>query len=75
MHFKRRKPEQSELPADGRLEALYDHIRMLDAPSYPPAFIERGNFRIEFSGAQLREGELVAQVVIRKKPTDEETES
>lgn len=75
VHFKRRKPEQSELPADGRLEVLYDHIRMLDAPSYPPAFIERGNFRIEFSGAQLRGGELVAQVVIRKKPTDEETES
>ncbi|OYT96220.1 MAG: methionyl-tRNA formyltransferase [Pseudomonas sp. PGPPP3] len=75
VHFKRRKPEQSELPTTGLLETLYDHIRMLDAPSYPQAFIERGGFRIEFSGAQLEGDELVAQVVIRKKPTDEETES
>ena len=57
------------------MDALYDHIRMLDAPSYPPAFIERGNFRIEFSSAQFKGDEFVAQVVIRKKPTDEETES
>lgn len=75
VQFKRRKPEQSELPSDGRLGALYDHIRMLDAPSYPPAFIERGNFRIEFTGAQLNGQEIFAQVVIRKKPTDEMTES
>lgn len=75
VHFKRRKPEQSELPTDGRLDALYDHIRMLDAPSYPPAFIERGNFRIEFSGAQLKGEELVAQVVIRKRQIDQEIES
>ena len=74
VRFKRRKPEQSELPTTGRLEALYDHIRMLDAPSYPPAFIERGNFRLEFSSAQLKGDELVAQVVIRRKPTDKETE-
>lgn len=75
VQFKRRKPEQSELPSDGCLGAMYDHIRMLDAPSYPPAFIERGNFRIEFTGAQLNGQELFAQVVIRKKPTDEMTES
>ena len=75
VHFRRRKPAQSEIPPSGRLEALYDHIRMLDAPSYPQAFIEHGNFRFEFSNAQLQGDEVVAQVVIREKPTDQETES
>jgi methionyl-tRNA formyltransferase len=67
--FKRRRPEQSVLSGQGELVALYDHIRMLDAPTYPPAFIEYGNFRLEFSNAQLEDDEIVARVVIRKKPT------
>ncbi len=66
--FKRRKPEQSILPPEGDLEAIYDHIRMLDAPTYPLAFVEQGSFRLEFSDAQLFEDEIVAKVVIRKKP-------
>ena len=66
--FSRRKPAQSELPRHGGGRLLYDHIRMLDAPSYPLAFVEHGDFRLEFSSAQLKEEEVVAQVVIRKKP-------
>lgn len=73
--FKRRKPEQSVLPGDGSLETVYDHIRMLDAPTYPLGFIEHGGFRLEFSNAQLHDGEIVARVVIRKKPTHQETKS
>ncbi|OWY27302.1 methionyl-tRNA formyltransferase [Herbaspirillum robiniae] len=65
--FKRRKPEQSMLPSMGYLEALYDHIRMLDAPTYPLAFIQHGDFQLELSNAQLFEDEIVAKVVIRKK--------
>jgi methionyl-tRNA formyltransferase len=65
--FKRRKPAQSELPHQGEVRLLYDHIRMLDAPGYPLAFVEHGDFRLEFSGAQQMEDEVVAQVVIRKK--------
>jgi methionyl-tRNA formyltransferase len=65
--FKRRKPEQSLLPYAGRLDLVYDHIRMLDAPTYPLAFIEHGNFRLEFSNAELLDDEIVARVVIRKK--------
>lgn len=65
--FKRRKPHQSVLPGSGTIEGLYDHIRMLDAPTYPPAFIDFGDFVIEFSGAQLEGQELKASVNIRKK--------
>ena len=68
--FKRRKPEQSVLPEDGDLRLVYDHIRMLDAPTYPLAFVEHGNFRLEFSNAQLLKDEVIAKVVIRKKPTE-----
>lgn len=33
--FRRRKPEESRLPQQGDAAALYDFIRMLDAPTYP----------------------------------------
>lgn len=64
--FKRRKPEQSELPAAGDMRTLYNHIRMLDAPGYPLAYVEHGEFRLEFSNAQLTGDEVVARVVMRK---------
>lgn len=72
VYFKRRKPAQSELPASGGIMKLYDHIRMLDAPSYPKAFLEYGKYRLEFSGAQLNGNDLIAQVVIKNEPTDDE---
>lgn len=65
--FKRRKPEQSALPIIGELTALYDHIRMLDAPTYPLSFIEHGEFIIEFSNAEVNGDELKASVRICKK--------
>jgi methionyl-tRNA formyltransferase len=68
--FKRRKPEQSALPDSGDLPMLYDHIRMLDAPTYPLAFIEHGEFIIEFSDARVQGDELNASVRIRKKPNE-----
>ena len=66
--FKRRKPEQSVLPGSGDVTTLYDHIRMLDAPTYPLAFIEHGEFIIEFAGAEVQGDALNASVRIRKKP-------
>lgn len=65
--FKRRKPEQSRLQKSGEMTELYDHIRMLDAPTYPSAFIEYGEFVIEFTGAKIHDDELSATVQIRKK--------
>lgn len=61
--FKRRKPSQSELPRSASQEQLYDFVRMLDAETYPPAFLRHGNFHLEFSAAEMSsEGEVVARV-------------
>lgn len=60
--FKRRTPAQSVLPDTGSVQDLYDHIRMLDAPGYPHAFVERGNYRMEFTNAQLSGQTLSAHV-------------
>lgn len=52
--FKRRKPAQSNLATThlADIQGIYDFIRMLDAPGYPRAFIEIGQFKLELSGAQ-----------------------
>lgn len=64
--FERRRPEQSQLPETGDIEQLYNHIRMLDAESYPRAFTVHDTWRLEFSNASLHEGELAASVTFRK---------
>lgn len=65
--FERRTPAMSEMPKTGKPEEVYDHIRMLDAESYPQAFIRYGDFVITFRDADLAEGESVkASVEIRK---------
>lgn len=73
-YFKRRKPEESEITEiieeEGtntdidRIEKLHDHIRMLDAPTYPKAFIKKGRFRYEFDSAILRMDGIHAHVRI-----------
>jgi methionyl-tRNA formyltransferase len=57
--FKRRTPDQSELPAGLSGEKLYDFIRMLDAPGYPKAFCFNNSLKLEFSDANLTESGLV----------------
>lgn len=67
--FKRRTPGMSELPREGELTGLYDHVRMLDAPGYPHAFVEHGEFEISLTDAVLQgDGEVLqARVTVRKK--------
>lgn len=67
VRFKRRVPEESELPKTGGLGDIYDFIRMLDAPTYPLAFINYGEFKIEISHASFNENEVVAQIKISQK--------
>lgn len=64
--FHRRKPDQSRLPERAGLDQLYDFIRMLDADGYPHAFIEYGDFRLEFRGVRHENGVLAANVTIKK---------
>ena len=70
-HFHRRKPEQSHLPVEGGLSAIYDFIRMLDAPTYPPAFLDHGEFRMEFWCAELGDDTIEARVLIRRNKDKE----
>lgn len=58
--FKRRTPEQSNINSlnEFNVNNLYDFIRMLDAPSYPKAYIKLDNIKIEFSKVILKNGKL-----------------
>jgi len=62
--FKRRKPEESDIPDLDSLQALHDFIRMLDAEGYPKAFINYKGFRYEFGRAALYNGHIQADVTI-----------
>ncbi len=64
--FKRRTPEQSRLDPAADARQTYDHIRMLDAPEYPKAFIEIGGTRIEFADAKLQGDSVRATATFRK---------
>lgn len=70
--FRRRKPHESAIPQSfpGRieLEGLFDFVRMLDAETYPRAYLTHGGFRYEFSEAALGDGHLTARVKI--SPTE-----
>ena len=65
--FARRSPKESEIPKGLKsLEAVYDHIRMLDADTYPKAFIKHGSFTVEFVDATIHEKSLEARVIIKE---------
>lgn len=64
--FARRKPEQSLVPENADAELVYNHIRMLDAESYPKAFIQHGEWRLEFD--QVVQGEAGPEARVRFIP-------
>lgn len=65
--FKRRKPFESKINKDIiSLRKLFNHIRMLDAETYPKAFIEYGSFRFELSRPALKTDEIIADVRIKQ---------
>lgn len=64
--FKRRKKTDSKIHKLEKLEELFDHIRMLDAPGYPKAYIIYDNFYIKFYDARFdKVGVLSARVDIK----------
>ncbi len=62
--FKRRRPEESNLASASSLDQLFDMIRMLDAEGYPKAFLEVGDFRLEFTRAARKQDQVIADVRI-----------
>jgi methionyl-tRNA formyltransferase len=68
VHFKRRKPKDSNIINLKNIKEIYNHIRMLDAEGYPKAFIENEYFKFEFSNATVKDGEEIkAEIRIIKK--------
>ncbi len=66
--FRRRTPDMSKMPESGDLETLYNHIRMLDADTYPKAFLDYGTFRLSFDNAvPQKDGSLKARVKIETR--------
>jgi len=65
--FKRRKPGESLIPGEAGAEQLYNHIRMLDAPDYPRAFCEHGDWRLEFHDAERLGDHVEARVTFLPK--------
>lgn len=66
-NFKRRTPEQSQIPEGLSLEDIYNYIRMLDAPGYPKAFLEIKDYRLEFENSGYADGRLSAKVSFIKR--------
>ena len=64
--FRRRTPNESELPADLGLDGVVDFVRMLDAEGYPRAFLTHGGLRLELSGASRYADRVEARVVITR---------
>jgi methionyl-tRNA formyltransferase len=69
VEFKRRTPDQSCIPENLSNEQFYDYIRMLDAPSYPRAFLEFGDKKLLFSDAEYdkENDSVIAKVKIISK--------
>ena len=66
--FKRRTPEQSNIKTlnDISINNLYDFIRMLDAPSYPKAYLELDNLKIELFEVIIKDGKLEGRFEVSK---------
>lgn len=62
--FQRRKPSEGDVGELESLAEIFDYIRMLDADTYPPAFLDKNNLHIEFTRASLKEGYILADAKI-----------
>jgi methionyl-tRNA formyltransferase len=68
VHFKRRKPKDSNMVDLKEIKDVYNYIRMLDADGYPKAFIENEYFKFEFYNASLNaNGNINSEIIIIKK--------
>jgi len=68
--FKRRTPDQSNLRSASCGKVIFDMVRMLDADGYPHAYVEIDNFRIEFTNAEDKDGNISSKasfIKINKK--------
>ncbi len=67
VEFKRLSIEDNELLPLLTLDEIYDRIRMVDAPSYPSAFINFGDHVIEFSDVTRDDDAIVGKMRIKSR--------
>jgi len=62
--FKRRTKKESEIKFHkiNSIKQLYDHIRMLDAKTYPKAFIKLNSFTGYLDKAKLKNGKIKSNI-------------
>lgn len=60
--FRRLSYPDNELLSSYSIRELYDRIRMVDGSDYQKAYINFGNFKIEFSKSSVINGELHASI-------------
>jgi len=66
--YKRRTPSLSKIPSYlNKLEKIYNHIRMLDADTYPRSFLELKNFKIDFFKTKKKKNKIYGNFEIKKK--------
>lgn len=67
--FKRRSEEQSDILSlkNCDLRKIYDFIRMLDAPSYPKAFLEFEDFKMTLKKAKFKGKFVKGEFKIERK--------
>lgn len=72
VNFKRRRPSDSEMGEEQSIKEIFDHIRMLDAPGYPRAFLNKNGFNFEFHNVSIIDQgvSLAANVKITKAKID-----
>ena len=59
--FKRLNDSDNEINLNDSEINLYNKIRMLDSPDYPKAFIKIGNYKVEFSNAEINGNQVTAK--------------
>ena len=62
--WKRRTPQESQIPSGLDPRKLYDFIRMLDAEGYPKAFLVCSGYHIELRKARLEAGRVLVEATV-----------
>ena len=62
--FKRLTEKDNELDFDSSLKEIYNKIRMVDGEEYKKSYIRLGNYKVEFSSAELNGNKLNARINI-----------
>ena len=65
--YKRIKDNSIKFDNTKDISYIYDQIRMVDGINYPNAYLDIGEYRLEFNRAKLNHKEVLADVKIKKK--------